>query len=106
MSIRPRVDLAAKLKRAGVRACRVCGCTENDPCLDEMGTPCGWAPKAFHGDEPLCDFCAAFASTAIVAVAERGVSMAELVRRIRRELEYRESAAIGMAKAKRAGMAD
>lgn len=35
------------------RACRVCGCTEADACLDEMGDPCGWAENM--GD--LCTSC-------------------------------------------------
>ena len=33
------------------RACRVCGCTEHDPCLHEIKGPCWWA----EGD--LCSHC-------------------------------------------------
>jgi len=27
----------------GVRTCRLCGCTDSKPCMDEFGLPCSWA---------------------------------------------------------------
>lgn len=33
--------------------CRVCGCSENDPCLSENGWACGWA------ENDLCTGCVA-----------------------------------------------
>lgn len=33
--------------------CRVCGCTETTPCIDEDGDPCGWANK----EKTLCTVC-------------------------------------------------
>jgi hypothetical protein len=33
------------------RACRVCGCTENDPCLHPKHGPCWWEGK------DLCSHC-------------------------------------------------
>ena len=33
--------------------CRVCGCTDLEPCVDDVGRPCAWV------DADLCSFCAA-----------------------------------------------
>lgn len=34
--------------------CRICGCTDNNACLDpDLGITCGWA------EPDLCTFCAA-----------------------------------------------
>lgn len=33
--------------------CRICACSEHDPCADSMGEPCGWVP----GDPTLCTMC-------------------------------------------------
>lgn len=33
-------------------ACRVCGCTDEDPCIDGDGLPCAWA------EPDLCTICA------------------------------------------------
>lgn len=42
------------LPASGVRACRVCGCTEFDACWDEKaGTPCYWVAA------DLCSACVA-----------------------------------------------
>ena len=32
--------------------CRICGCTDDDPCVNSLGHACGWA------DDDLCTFCA------------------------------------------------
>ena len=41
----------ANLLRAGERYCRVCTCTNEEPCCDEGGEPCAWV-------EPnLCSSC-------------------------------------------------
>ena len=43
--------------------CRVCGCTEFDPCVDEeTGETCGWVlpvanPENFQEARPICSFC-------------------------------------------------
>lgn len=43
--------------------CRVCGCSEFDPCVDEeTGETCGWAevdpnPQNFPAMRPICTFC-------------------------------------------------
>lgn len=43
--------------------CRVCGCSEFDPCVDEeTGETCHWAevdpnPQNFQALRPLCSFC-------------------------------------------------
>lgn len=37
-----------------MRECRICGCTDFTPCIDEdTGEPCAWAA------EDLCTFCVA-----------------------------------------------
>ena len=36
---------------AGERACRVCGCTEHDACVDLFGGPCHWV------EADLCSAC-------------------------------------------------
>ena len=47
MSVAPE----ARGRTAGERACRVCGCTEWNACLDLFGTPCHWA------EHDLCSAC-------------------------------------------------
>ncbi len=37
--------------------CRVCGCTDNNPCMTEFGETCAWA------EPDLCDFCADMIAT-------------------------------------------
>jgi hypothetical protein len=34
------------------RTCRECGCSDNNPCIDENGQTCAWAA------DDLCTFCA------------------------------------------------
>jgi hypothetical protein len=33
--------------RQGLRICLICGCTDDNPCLDTIGQPCSWAGD-FH----------------------------------------------------------
>ena len=33
--------------------CRICGCTEELPCVDEWGEPCSWSVA----DPSICTFC-------------------------------------------------
>ncbi len=41
-----------KLPASGIRACRRCGCTEHDACIDELtGRPCHWV------EPDLCSAC-------------------------------------------------
>jgi hypothetical protein len=37
--------------------CRVCACSDFDPCVDRTG-PCGWTPPV-PGKQPLCTACPA-----------------------------------------------
>ena len=39
-----------KNKRTKVRKCRICGCTEDNPCIDENGDTCSWV----DGKKDLC----------------------------------------------------
>jgi hypothetical protein len=49
-----------KYGRGGLLKCRICGCTETEPC----NPPCAWASGDFRGD--ICTSCADLAQ----AVAE------------------------------------
>jgi hypothetical protein len=33
--------------------CRICGCSEFEPCISAGGEPCAWA----NAEHTLCDFC-------------------------------------------------
>jgi hypothetical protein len=44
------------------RACRMCGCSENDACVDRQGRPCSWV--AFD----LCSHCAGRAERRRIAL--------------------------------------
>ncbi len=43
-----------ELYKPGQRICRVCGCTEHNACVDEVGQACAW------GGPDLCTACAPF----------------------------------------------
>ena len=43
-----------KPSKAKAGTCAVCGCTENDPCIDDFEETCAWANK----ERTLCTFCA------------------------------------------------
>jgi hypothetical protein len=50
---REKVREAKRLNdEAEVQKCRVCGCTEDNPCVNPIGDTCHWA------EEDLCSFCA------------------------------------------------
>lgn len=42
------------LEALDVRYCRVCGCTDDDPCLG-TGSACAWLPTGLEG--ALCSSC-------------------------------------------------
>ena len=56
--------------------CRVCSCTEFDPCVDEeTGETCHWAevdpnPVDFQAARPLCSFCKALQDAVQLAYGE------------------------------------
>lgn len=40
--------------RTPILECRVCGCTDMDPCVNSSGETCGWV----HAPGPaICTFC-------------------------------------------------
>ena len=83
-----------KVDRDGLVRCRVCGCTEREPCFP----PCAWAP-----DEPdICDRChhAAFVLRCWFAGAHRA-SWAALLREVAR-MKAREEAVMGSPKVRKA----
>lgn len=45
-----------------MRACRLCGCTETNACVDEFGAACWWVPDHEGGD--LCSACQPAAESA------------------------------------------
>lgn len=47
--------MTAALGNTGARRCRICGCTDKQPCVtgDPLGFTCAWSSH----DEGLCDFC-------------------------------------------------
>lgn len=46
-----RARMRELFRAAGVRHCRVCGCTEQTACTDGMGDPCAWLKQ------DLCTAC-------------------------------------------------
>jgi hypothetical protein len=44
--------MTATLGNTRGRRCRICGCTDKEPCVADGGL-CSWSPR----DEGLCDFC-------------------------------------------------
>jgi hypothetical protein len=61
-------------------SCRVCGCSQNDPCIDTNGESCAWV-----GKQDLCTTC----EMAVAALYEwsqsaRRANMAALMREYRR----------------------
>jgi hypothetical protein len=45
-------------------ACRVCGCTDDNPCTDDDGIPCAWLQP------DLCTSCAGQAEPAVRLFSE------------------------------------
>lgn len=54
--------MTATLGNTGARRCRICGCTDKQPCATSAGFTCAWSSH----DEGLCDFCV----SAMVAMAQ------------------------------------
>jgi transcription elongation factor Elf1 len=47
--------------------CRVCGCTDVDPCITDLGETCAWV------EPDLCNFCAEIeGASLVVPVSEYG----------------------------------
>lgn len=60
--------VAAQAKVAGERAersCRVCGCTDANACVDDLGNACSWV------DLDLCSTCSSKVSAAAMRAARR-----------------------------------
>ncbi len=60
-----------------MRTCRVCGCTEFEPCISDGGETCAWI------EEDLCDFCDAETDGRMVKVFSEGDLNAVLAARRR-----------------------
>ena len=77
---KPRVAVLRQ-DRDGLVRCRVCGCTEREPC----NPPCSWAPR---DEVDLCSNCAEAVSHLIdwVYTAHRA-SWAALKREVKAQLE-------------------
>lgn len=69
-----------KRDRDGLIRCRVCGCTEVDPCFP----PCSWV----QGQPDLCSTCAVAVSTLVAWHSEaRRANLAALLRELARNME-------------------
>jgi len=54
-----------------VRECRLCGCTDEDACVDAAGVPCSWT------EDDLCSVCAALLSAEALANQRDGLHPGE-----------------------------
>ena len=55
--------------------CRVCGCTDENPCFDEDGEPCAWL------EPDLCTLCASRPEPAVRTFTEAQAS--QIIRAMR-----------------------
>lgn len=68
-----------------MRSCRICGCTEADPCIAPVdGQPCGWSEI----DETLCDACDAAAGMIAEWMAVQSAAGRELKPGVERLLRH------------------
>lgn len=54
--------------------CRVCGCSEDDPCTNVYGDTCSWA----DGEYDLCSTCHEFLEALVSAIKDRGISRRDI----------------------------
>jgi hypothetical protein len=93
----PRLEkVESKYTKDGFLKCRVCGCSEFEPCEP----PCSWVP---HTD--ICDSCHEVATTIrLWMVGAHRPSVAALLRevRLRREADHETARKLWAGKVKRA----
>lgn len=66
---------------AGVRACVVCGCTDDRACLDDLTQPCRWVHGP--GEPPRCSACPTPAVAAVAAAAAGDANAVMTMRSLR-----------------------
>lgn len=61
------------LKTERFGKCRVCGCTDATPCVDEMGRRCAWMDL----EHTLCDNTQCIGATPLQVLEEMGCTIEE-----------------------------